>query len=92
MNLAARALSTPRARPVVVEDLLKSEATGLGPCQVRSRTDRPCPHQAVVEIWGLPFCKPCAREQEAYFAIGDLMKEAQGLRNEPLVEALDRLR
>jgi hypothetical protein len=46
----------------------------------------------VVEIWGLPFCKPCAREQEAYFAIGDLMKEAQGLRNEPLVEALDRLR
>ena len=41
---------------------------------------------------GLPFCKPCAREQEAYFAIGELMQEAQGLRNEPLVEALDRIR
>jgi hypothetical protein len=70
-----------------------TEATKtLGPCQVRSKTDLPCPHQAVVEIWGLSFCKPCAREQEAYFAIGALMQEVQGLRNEPLVEALDRVR
>ena len=70
-----------------------TEATKtLGPCQVRSKTDLPCPHQAVVEIWGLSFCKPCAREQEAYFAIGELMQEVQGLRNEPLVEALDRVR
>jgi hypothetical protein len=41
---------------------------------------------------GLPFCKPCARQQEAYFAIGELMQEVQDLRNEPLVEALDRMR
>ena len=30
----------------------------LGPCQVRSKTDHPCPHQAVVEIWGLPTLLP----------------------------------
>ena len=46
--------------------------TKLGQCQVRSKTDRPCPRQAVVEIWGMPFCERCAREQEAYFAIGEM--------------------
>ena len=62
--------------------------TKLGLCQVRSKTDHPCPRQAVVEIWGMPFCERCAREQEAYFAIGELtQEEAQGLRYEPLVEA-----
>ena len=45
-------------------------ATKLGPCQVRSKTERPCPHQAVTKLWGIPFCESCAREQEAYFAIG----------------------
>ncbi len=59
-----------------------------GPCQVRSKTDHPCPHQAVVEIRGIPFCEPCAREQEAYFAMGELTREAQGPRSEPLVGAL----
>ena len=53
--------------------------TKLGPCQVRSNTERPCPHQAVLEIWGVPFCEPCAREQEAYFAIGKLTMQPQGL-------------
>ena len=61
-------------------DLLKREnmldhagaTMKLGLCQVRSKTDHPCSRQAVVEIWGIPFCKPCAREQEAYFAIGAL--------------------
>jgi hypothetical protein len=43
-----------------------------GPCQVRSRTQSPCLHQAVVEILGMPFCEACAREQEVYFAIGEL--------------------
>jgi hypothetical protein len=46
--------------------------TKLGLCQVRSKTEHPCPHQAVMEIWGIPFCESCAREQEAYFAIGKL--------------------
>lgn len=46
----------------------------LGLCQVRSETENPCPRPAVVEIWGLPFCEVCAREQEAYFAIGELTR------------------
>ena len=63
------------------------------PCQVRSKTESPCPRQAVVEIQGVAFCGPCAREQEAYFAIGELVArgEARGLRGKPLAEALKRL-
>ena len=56
--------------------------TKLGPCQVRSETQRPCSHQAVLEIWGIPFCEACAREQEAYFAIGHLTMGPQGLASE----------
>jgi hypothetical protein len=77
-----------------VEDLLKPMvATELGPCQVRSKTDRPCPRPAVVEIWGMPFCERCAYEQKAYFAIGELTQEEEtrGLRDELLVEALGRM-
>jgi cold shock protein len=33
----------------------------------------------VLKIWGIPFCEACAREQEAYFAIGELRMRAQGL-------------
>jgi len=70
-----------------------TEATKeLGLCQVRSRTNNPCTRPAVVEIRGVPFCERCAREQESYFAIGELTQETQGPRNEPLVEALDRMR
>jgi hypothetical protein len=47
------------------------------PCQVRSETQSPCVHLAVVEIRGIPFCEACAREQEAYFAIGELTWETQ---------------
>jgi hypothetical protein len=39
---------------------------------VRSRTGDSCPRPAAVKIWNVPFCEPCAREQEAYFAIGEL--------------------
>jgi hypothetical protein len=53
--------------------------TKLGSCQVGSMTEHPCPHQAVMEIWGIPFCEACAREQKAYFAIGKLTMRAQGL-------------
>jgi hypothetical protein len=56
--------------------------TKLGPCQVGSKTEHPCPHQAVMEIWGIPFCERCAREQEAYFAIGKLTMGPQGLASE----------
>jgi hypothetical protein len=64
------------------------------PCQVRSRTDSPCPRSAEVEILGVAFCGPCARQQEAYFAIGELTQqdEARELRSGPLVKALERMR
>jgi hypothetical protein len=47
-----------------------------------------------VEIRGVAFCGPCAREQEAYFAIGELVAREgeRGLRGKPLAEALKRLR
>jgi hypothetical protein len=43
---------------------------------------------------GVAFCGPCAREQEAYFAIGELTQEdeTQGSGSKLLVEALKRLR
>jgi len=47
-----------------------------------------------VEILGVAFCGACAREQEAYFAIGELteLEDARDLRSGPLVEALERMR
>ncbi len=56
-----------------MEDLQKTDAMKeLGQCQVGSKTNRPCPRQAMVEIRGVPFCERCARDQEAYFAIGEM--------------------
>ncbi|MDP8950840.1 MAG: hypothetical protein M3N18_01125 [Actinomycetota bacterium] len=55
-----------------MEDLLETKATKLGTCQVGSKTEHTCHRQAVVEIQGVPFCEQCAREQEAYFAIGEM--------------------
>ncbi len=62
------------------------------PCQMRIKTESPCPYRAVVKIRGIAFCGPCAREQEAYFTIGELTRETQGLRSKPLVKALERIR
>jgi hypothetical protein len=68
---------------------LNEATTKLGPCQVRSKTEQPCPRRAEVEILGVAFCGPCAREQEAYFAIGELIdEEARDFRS----EALERMR
>jgi hypothetical protein len=69
-------------------------ATVPAPCQVRSKTESPCPNLAVVEVRGVAFCGPCAREQEAYFAIGELVarEEAPGPRGRALAEALGRVR
>ncbi len=61
-------------------------------CKVHSGTDNPCLRPAVVKVRGVPFCEPCAREQEAYFAIGELTETPEGLREEPLVELLNRMR
>jgi hypothetical protein len=39
------------------------------------------------------FCGPCAREQEAYFAIGELVARGErGLRGTPLAQTLERVR
>ena len=62
---------------------------------MRSSTDSPCLRTAEVEILGVAFCGACAREQEAYFAIGELTddeEEARDLCSGPLVEALERIR
>ena len=69
-----------------------AEATKPAPCQVRSKTGNPCPRRAEVEIFGVAFCGPCVREQEAYFAIGELTQVKHGLRSEALAEALGRMR
>ena len=46
-----------------------------------------------VEILGVAFCGPCAREQEAYFAIGELTREeVQDLHSKALAEVLSRMR
>ncbi len=47
-------------------------------CQMRSRTESPCPRRAVAEIRSVAFCGPCAREQEVYFAIGELVARGRG--------------
>jgi hypothetical protein len=71
-----------------------TDAAMPAPCQVRSKTESPCPRRAAVEIRGVAFCGPCAREQEAYFAIGELVAREgeRGLRGKPLAEALKRAR
>ncbi len=67
-------------------------ATDPGLCQVRSGTDRPCSRQAVLKIRGVPFCEPCAREQETYFAIGELTESSRCLGDGALVQALNGMR
>ena len=57
--------------------LLAETTTKLGMCQVGSNTDNPCLRLAAMEIWGILFCERCAREQEAYFAIGKLTQEEE---------------
>ena len=72
-----------------------AEAKKPVPCEVGSKTQSPCHRRAVVEMRGVAFCGPCACEQEAYFAIGELTQEedrAQGSGGKPLAEALKRLR
>jgi hypothetical protein len=53
-------------------------------CQVGSGTDHPCPHRAMVEIRGVPFCTACARKQEDYFAVGRRVAHASANAQEGL--------
>jgi hypothetical protein len=70
---------------------LTQATTKPDPCQVGSKTQSPCLHRAVVEIRGIRFCGACAREQEAYFAIGELTQEPQFPRSEPLGKTLGEM-
>jgi len=46
-----------------------------------------------VEILGVAFCEPCAREQEVYFVIGELThEEVRDLHSKPLAAVLERKR
>jgi hypothetical protein len=72
--------------------LIKTTSEQEEQCKVRSGTDNPCLRLAVVKVSGVPFCEPCAHEQEAYFAIGELTEVPDGLREKPLVELLNRMR
>jgi hypothetical protein len=72
---------------------LTETVTKPGLCQVRSKTESPCPRRAEVEILGVAFCGPCACQQEVYFAIGELThEEGRDLRSKPLAEVLERMR
>jgi hypothetical protein len=75
------------------EDLSTKAPEAPEPCQVRSGTDDPCHRLASVRLWGVPFCEPCAREQEAYFAVGKLTEEPRSSHNdERLVGLLGQTR
>jgi predicted Fe-S protein YdhL (DUF1289 family) len=70
-----------------------TKVTKPGRCQVRSKTESPCSRSAEVEILGVAFCGPCARKQEAYFAIGELThEEVRDLHSKTLAEVLERKR
>ena len=47
-------------------------------CQVRSQTDLPCSRPAAVTVLGVLLCERCAREQEGYFAVGELTRVPRG--------------
>jgi hypothetical protein len=67
--------------------------TKPGPCQVRIYTESPCSRRAEVQILGVAFCGSCARQQEAYFAIGELThEEVRDFRSKPLAEVLEKKR
>ena len=65
--------------------------TKSGSCQVGINAEDPCPRRAEVEILGVAFCGPCARKQQAYFAIGELTHAgARDLHSKTLAEVLER--
>ena len=63
-------------------------------CQLRSKTESPCLCPTEVEILGVAFCGASAPEQEAYFAIGEVVawEKKHGVRSEQLAEVLKRTR
>ena len=54
------------------------ETTQPRVCQVRSQTEVPCGRPATTTILGVLLCGRCAREQEDYFAVGELTQFPRG--------------
>jgi hypothetical protein len=69
-----------------------NEATTPGDVPSAEQDGDPLPPSSGRGDPGIPFCGACAREQEAYFAIGELTRETRGQRRNPLAEALKRRR
>jgi hypothetical protein len=64
----------------------------LGTCQSRSGTARPCARPATTKLQGMAFCERCAREQETYFAIGELTEAEGRAGDESLAVAVDLIK
>jgi hypothetical protein len=64
----------------------------LGTCQVRSETARLCARPATTKLQGVPFCERCAREQETYFAIGELTEAGGRAGGESLAVAIELIK
>lgn len=65
------------------EPLPIAASAGSERCQVGTDTDSPCGRPAAIEVLGVLFCERCAREQEDYFAIGELTQIPRGRRAVP---------
>ena len=83
-------LTSRRARVRRSEAPLSQATTKPGPCQMRSKAESPCLHRAAVNIQGIPLCEGCGREQEAYFAVGELTQGTRSPRSGPPGKALDK--
>lgn len=60
------------------EGLIDEAAVRHGRCEVRSDTESPCGRPTAVSIMGIQFCERCARQQEAYFALGEYTQAPRG--------------
>ncbi len=60
------------------EPTLIGETTQPRVCQVRSQTEVPCGRPAATMVLGVLLCERCAREQEGYFAVGELTQVPRG--------------
>src|SRR4028118_880377 len=60
------------------EPTLIGETTQPRVCQVRSQTEVPCGRPATTTVLGVLLCERCAREQEGYFAVGELTQVPRG--------------
>ena len=58
---------------------------------MRSGTYNPCGYPASVKNRGVPLCELCAREQEAYFTIGERTEVYRRFNERALIGKLDQM-